>query len=130
MYKCKLVCRDKRGFYFCGFVGKLATVKRHILGGVHFDYRRFICGLCRTRFSQRGAAEGHLNRHTGQKPYICPEYQVCGQQFSDKSGLHRHRAGKHEYVPGKTRRKQLPGRRNSSREPDQADELSSEQADE
>lgn len=48
----------------------------------------FACPYCRKTFSQQSERDNHLFKHTGEKPFECPD---CALSFSRLDSLRRHR---------------------------------------
>ena len=52
----------------------------------HLKKFRFFCKQCQKGFVQKQAYEGHMNVHTGARPFVCQ----CGKSFPYRSTLAAH----------------------------------------
>lgn len=48
---------------------------------------RFTCHICKRHFTRNVNLKGHLDSHSGLKPFACPE---CGKAFTRKNDMVRH----------------------------------------
>jgi uncharacterized Zn-finger protein len=48
------------------------------------------CNVCNKRFSEANIMTQHMRRHTGEKPYRCPE-TGCAKEFSISGALTIHK---------------------------------------
>ncbi|EIN12946.1 hypothetical protein PUNSTDRAFT_42396 [Punctularia strigosozonata HHB-11173 SS5] len=58
---------------------------------------RFECHICGATFTTRTNWQGHLDAHTGHKPYVCAHN--CGKTFTRKSDCKRHEQTVHDPDP-------------------------------
>ena len=65
-----------------------ASLYNHKL--THTGAKPYVCEICQKRFSSNWKLKDHRNIHTGAQPYQCTEDR-CGNRFSSKDGLLRHK---------------------------------------
>ncbi|GFY43169.1 zinc finger protein 26 [Trichonephila inaurata madagascariensis] len=58
-------------------------IRKHIAG-----HSRFKCTYCDSTFSRKETLKTHMNRHTGEKPFVC---DLCPQKFSHPYSRYLHR---------------------------------------
>ncbi|XP_047237587.1 zinc finger protein 131 isoform X1 [Girardinichthys multiradiatus] len=104
--------------YVCNHCGKAYTregaLKQHI-STFHFDAEELsrgqkiqkkvhICEYCKKQFDHFGHFKEHLRKHTGEKPYECPD---CHERFARNSTLKCHMAACQNGAGAKKGRKKL-----------------------
>ncbi|XP_068460954.1 zinc finger protein 131 [Clinocottus analis] len=104
--------------HVCNHCGKAYTregaLKQHI-GTFHFDAeelsqnqkpqkRVHVCEYCKKHFDHFGHFKEHLRKHTGEKPYECPD---CHERFARNSTLKCHMAACQNGAGAKKGRKKL-----------------------
>ncbi|KAM9393621.1 zinc finger protein 131 isoform 2-T3 [Pholidichthys leucotaenia] len=102
----------------CSLCGKAYTregaLKQHISTS-HYDAEEFsrnqkppkkvhICEYCKKHFDHFGHFKEHLRKHTGEKPYACPD---CHERFARNSTLKCHLAACQNGAGAKKGRKKL-----------------------
>jgi len=59
-----------------------------IKGHIHREHQpKFVCGLCGKPFHCKINYKGHMNMHSGAKPYTCNK---CGKAFAYQQSKHAH----------------------------------------
>ncbi|XP_031161245.1 zinc finger protein 131 isoform X1 [Sander lucioperca] len=104
--------------HVCNHCGKAYTregaLKQHI-GTFHFDAEELsrnqkpqkkvhVCEYCKKHFDHFGHFKEHLRKHTGEKPYECPD---CHEHFARNSTLKCHMAACQNGAGAKKGRKKL-----------------------
>ncbi|KAM9858849.1 zinc finger protein 131 isoform 2-T3 [Aulostomus maculatus] len=104
--------------HVCNHCGKAYTregaLKQHI-SSFHFDAeelsrnqkpqkRVHVCEYCKKHFDHFGHFKEHLRKHTGEKPYECPD---CHERFARNSTLKCHMAACQNGAGAKKGRKKL-----------------------
>ncbi|CAG5924107.1 unnamed protein product [Menidia menidia] len=104
--------------HVCSHCGKAYTregaLKQHI-GTFHFDTEELsrsqkpqkkvhVCEYCKKHFDHFGHFKEHLRKHTGEKPYECPD---CHERFARNSTLKCHMAACQNGAGAKKGRKKL-----------------------
>ncbi|KAM3611234.1 uncharacterized protein V6R79_015314 [Siganus canaliculatus] len=104
--------------HVCNHCGKAYTregaLKQHV-ATFHFDTEELsrnqkpqkkvhICEYCKKHFDHFGHFKEHLRKHTGEKPYECPD---CHERFARNSTLKCHMAACQNGVGAKKGRKKL-----------------------
>ncbi|CAN9513099.1 unnamed protein product [Ophioblennius macclurei] len=104
--------------HVCAHCGKAysreGALKQHI-GTFHFDAEELsrnqkpqkkvhVCEYCRKHFDHFGHFKEHLRKHTGEKPYECPD---CHERFARNSTLKCHMAACQNGAGAKKGRKKL-----------------------
>ncbi|XP_056274193.1 zinc finger protein 131 isoform X2 [Pseudoliparis swirei] len=104
--------------HVCDHCGKAYTregaLKQHI-GTFHFEAeelsrnqkpqkRVHVCEFCKKHFDHFGHFKEHLRKHTGEKPYECPD---CHERFARNSTLKCHMAACQNGAGAKKGRKKL-----------------------
>lgn len=104
--------------HVCNHCGKAYTregaLKQHI-GTFHFDAEELsrnqkpqkkvhVCEYCKKHFDHFGHFKEHLRKHTGEKPYECPD---CHERFARNSTLKCHMAACQNGAGAKKGRKKL-----------------------
>ncbi|XP_041855349.1 zinc finger protein 131 isoform X2 [Melanotaenia boesemani] len=104
--------------HVCGHCGKAYTregaLKQHI-STFHFDAEELsrsqkpqkkvhVCEYCKKHFDHFGHFKEHLRKHTGEKPYECPD---CHERFARNSTLKCHMAACQNGAGAKKGRKKL-----------------------
>mmetsp|Transcript_7956 Transcript_7956/g.15505 ORF Transcript_7956/g.15505 Transcript_7956/m.15505 type:complete len:152 (-) Transcript_7956:117-572(-) len=65
------------------------NLRRHVRIN-HLAMHTYTCHLCLKSLHSRQTMREHMNRHTGKKPFFCPE-KSCGKHFKFSSQLSMHR---------------------------------------
>lgn len=85
-YECKYKVRED-GRFSCAVCGKSFpdrdTFERHAK-----RHKEHSCSFCHVTFRFAKELRDHVSKHTGEKPYQCPD---CGKRYGDRSYLSRHR---------------------------------------
>lgn len=90
-HNCKPV--DRKGIYTCKFCSKMYTHPSTLYNHVKYQHKskhkqitkvKGLCPVCGNHVTNLNA---HMQTHTGEKPYKCPE---CLKRFSSKNLLQRH----------------------------------------
>lgn len=104
--------------HVCAHCGKAysreGALKQHV-GTFHFDAEELaqnqkpqkkvhVCEYCRKHFDHFGHFKEHLRKHTGEKPYECPD---CHERFARNSTLKCHMAACQNGAGAKKGRKKL-----------------------
>ncbi|XP_029959897.1 zinc finger protein 131 [Salarias fasciatus] len=104
--------------HVCGHCGKAysreGALKQHV-STFHFDAEELsrnqkpqkkvhVCEYCRKHFDHFGHFKEHLRKHTGEKPYECPD---CHERFARNSTLKCHMAACQNGAGAKKGRKKL-----------------------
>ncbi|CAG09559.1 unnamed protein product, partial [Tetraodon nigroviridis] len=104
--------------HVCSHCGKAYTregaLKQHI-SSFHFDAEELcrnqkpqkklhVCEFCKKHFDHFGHFKEHLRKHTGEKPYECPD---CHERFARNSTLKCHMAACQNGAGAKKGRKKL-----------------------
>ncbi|XP_061586020.1 zinc finger protein 131 isoform X2 [Cololabis saira] len=104
--------------YVCSHCGKAYTregaLKQHI-NTFHFDLEEasrsqkpqkkvHVCEYCKKQFDHFGHFKEHLRKHTGEKPYECPD---CHERFARNSTLKCHMAACQNGAGAKKGRRKL-----------------------
>ncbi|XP_069159047.1 zinc finger protein 480 isoform X2 [Procambarus clarkii] len=64
-----------------------SSLRRH-MSTVHANSVKFTCQHCSKGFNNYQNYQGHIRRHTGERPYCC---ETCGKTFTTAKALCRHR---------------------------------------
>ena len=57
---------------------------------------KYSCSHCHKRFERPSTLRTHMNSHTGERPFYCPN-KTCGRSFTVRSNMMRHyRKCRHE----------------------------------
>ncbi|XP_071526256.1 uncharacterized protein [Panulirus ornatus] len=64
-----------------------SSLRRHMTT-VHAKSTKFTCSHCDKGFNNYQNYQGHIRRHTGERPYCCA---VCNKTFTTTKALSRHR---------------------------------------
>ncbi|XP_047495133.1 zinc finger protein 568-like [Penaeus chinensis] len=64
-----------------------SSLRRH-MATVHANSAKFICPHCNRGFNNNQNYQGHLRRHSGERPYSC---STCAKTFTTTKALSRHR---------------------------------------
>ncbi|CAL1539893.1 unnamed protein product [Lymnaea stagnalis] len=73
----------------CSYCGKLVLhfrLETH-LEKVH-EKPSYTCHICQKGFLKRECLEGHINKHSNTKPYIC---EHCGRKYAYSTSLYTHK---------------------------------------
>lgn len=65
------------------------NLRRHLRIN-HLAMHNYTCTVCSKALHSKQSMREHMNRHTGDKPFFCPQYN-CGMQFKFSSQLSNHR---------------------------------------
>ena len=82
-------------YNFCEICGKIYSSGTTCLAHkrqVHDKIYKMKCHICDKGFMSKGDMEGHMNGHTGIKPFVCT---ICGSAFFYKKTLLRHTRSHH-----------------------------------
>ena len=71
----------------CGKYFKRMSFRHHLL--THDNDKKFICKLCNKMFKTSRGLKDHLNRHSGNRPFICG-YPDCYKSFVSRKALLGH----------------------------------------
>lgn len=73
----------------CGKIFEQPTMKKRHLSQVHEGEKPFKCDQegCDRSFTSKAGLERHLNDHTGEFPFLCPE---CPKKFKSSTELNQH----------------------------------------
>ncbi|XP_069958936.1 zinc finger protein with KRAB and SCAN domains 7-like isoform X2 [Cherax quadricarinatus] len=64
-----------------------SSLRRH-MSSVHATSVKFTCQHCNKGFNNYQNYQGHIRRHTGERPYCC---ETCNKTFTTTKALSRHR---------------------------------------